>query len=192
MKIYTIYKATNTVNNKIYIGFDSDWPTRKYSHKNHYHREQYKTKRFYKAINKHGWDKFNWEIIYQSKDKTHCLQMETHFIKEYQSYVNDGHGYNLNLGGEGNAGHTHSEETKNKISQSTKLTMNRPEIREKLSKAQSNPNTKLLKSIANKQKWNDPQWISEHSYTCEYCDKTIFRTAFVRYHGDKCKSKPTV
>jgi phage pi2 protein 07 len=29
MKIYTIYKATNTINGKSYVGFDSCWPKRK-------------------------------------------------------------------------------------------------------------------------------------------------------------------
>jgi len=38
MKIATIYKATNLINNKVYIGFDSNWyikKNRKYSHKKH-------------------------------------------------------------------------------------------------------------------------------------------------------------
>ena len=33
MNIYTIYRATNTINGKVYIGFDSAWPKRKRGHK---------------------------------------------------------------------------------------------------------------------------------------------------------------
>ena len=32
MKIYTIYKITNLINNKSYIGFDCRWPKRKQIH----------------------------------------------------------------------------------------------------------------------------------------------------------------
>jgi len=99
--IYTIYKATNIVNNKIYIGFDSDWPSRKRSHKNSSFNEKsanYKNY-FHNSIRKHGFENFVWEIIYQSKNQYHTLNiMEPYFIKEYDSYNS---GYNLTLGGEG-------------------------------------------------------------------------------------------
>jgi len=32
MNIYSIYKATNKITGKIYIGFDSNWPKRKKRH----------------------------------------------------------------------------------------------------------------------------------------------------------------
>jgi group I intron endonuclease len=116
MVIYTIYKATNKVNGKSYIGFDSEWPSRKERHKeNIKHRSQY----FYNAIKKYGWDNFEWEVLYQSLDGEHCLKvMENHFIVEHRTYTgfSDCKGYNVTLGGEGCLGYKHSEEMREYLS----------------------------------------------------------------------------
>ena len=95
MSIYTIYRATNIINGKIYIGFDSKWPKRKSEHKGDARRGlKYK---FYNAIRKYGWDNFTWEPIYQSMDYDHTLNvMEPFFIIEHDSLLN---GYNGNPGG---------------------------------------------------------------------------------------------
>lgn len=101
MNIYTIYKAVNKTNGKVYIGFDSNWPSRQKKHKNKYQKLNIV---FYDSIKKYGWDNFEWEIIYQSLDGKHTLEvMENYFINEYRSFVgfNDCHGYNMTLGGEG-------------------------------------------------------------------------------------------
>ena len=98
----TIYKSTNTINGKSYIGFDSAWPKRMNRHLENanYNREG----KFYDAIRKYGWDKFQWEILYQSKDKEHTLNvMETQFIREYNTF---NQGYNMTEGGEGCFGAT--------------------------------------------------------------------------------------
>lgn len=98
MTIYTIYRATNTINGKVYIGFDSYWPKRKGEHKGSAQRgEPYK---FYNAVRKYGWDKFVWDIIYQSKDYNHCLNiMEQYFIDEHDSIKNGYNGQNGGIGG---------------------------------------------------------------------------------------------
>jgi len=96
MIIYSIYKCVNRSNGKIYIGFDSKWPNRKKIHKSNFKNLDYK---FYRAIRKYGWDNFDWELIYQSKEKDHTLKiMEKFFIEEYDSFNK---GYNSTLGGEG-------------------------------------------------------------------------------------------
>lgn len=120
--IYTIYRAINTANGKSYIGFDSNWPARKTDHK----RDKTKKNAFYNAIRKYGWEAFNWEVLYQSKDKHHTLnEAETHFIKEYNTFKKDG--YNMTLGGEGalgtiswNTGIGHVAESCDKMSKTKK------------------------------------------------------------------------
>lgn len=101
MNIYSIYKATNIITNKSYIGFDSKWPKRKFDHKTaaKYHK---KNNKFYNSIQKYGWDSFFWDVIYQSTDKFHCLKtMEIHFINEYNTLID---GYNSTNGGDGGLG----------------------------------------------------------------------------------------
>jgi group I intron endonuclease len=111
MNIYSIYKSTNIITGECYIGFDSNWPRRKKYHKR-FSKKQNNYK-FYNAIRKYGWDNFEWEVIYQSKDDRHTLNtMENFFIIEYNSFNN---GYNSTLGGDGTIGYKHTEETKQKM-----------------------------------------------------------------------------
>lgn len=99
MIIYTIYKATNKVNGKSYIGYSADWKSRRRIHK-YIADKNKKSYPFYNAIRKYGFDNFSWEVIYQSKDKMHTLEeMETFFIHEY--YTLAPNGYNMKTGGEG-------------------------------------------------------------------------------------------
>jgi group I intron endonuclease len=120
MNIYSIYKATNIINGKVYIGFDSNWPSRISTHKS---SSKNINRLFYSAIKKYGWANFTWELIYQSTDGAHTLNvMENYFINEYRSYVGfqDCNGYNLTLGGDGSLGRQESEETRKKKSLSKK------------------------------------------------------------------------
>ncbi len=155
MIIYTIYKSVNRINGKVYIGFDSKWPKRierhEYNYKNHKQKKHFK---FYRALRKYGWNNFIWEVIYQSKDGLHCLQvMESYFIKEYDSFNN---GYNMTLGGEGTLGKEPvnkgkkmipmAENVKNKISISMRGKIKSESHRENLSfalKGKKNGNKKL-------------------------------------------------
>jgi group I intron endonuclease len=108
MKTYTIYRATNLVNSKVYIGFTTNWPQRINGHNYDRRYGNAKNKAFYKALQKYGWDNFVWEAIYQSKDEEHTLKiMEPYFINEYRSWVGfeDCNGYNVTKGGEGANGY---------------------------------------------------------------------------------------
>jgi len=95
MSIYIIYKATNSINNKCYIGFTKNLEVRKYCHKRNADKKL--NRKFYDAINKYGWNNFYWEVLYCSVDREHCLnEMEDHFIQEYDSIKS---GYNMCVGG---------------------------------------------------------------------------------------------
>lgn len=110
--MFVIYKATNNINGKSYIGYTDNFKKRVHEH-------QIASKHYnfllYKAIAKYGWDNFSWQIIYESWDKDHCKNtMEKYFIEEYRTYVgyNDCLGYNMTLGGEGNTGPKTKEHAK--------------------------------------------------------------------------------
>ena len=100
MEVYSIYTATNTVNNKIYVGFTGNFETRLTSHKKGVRLGQ--DKALYHAIRKYGWDSFVWVVVYQSWDKNHtkCV-MEPYFIQALNSHIDHGHGYNMTAGGDG-------------------------------------------------------------------------------------------
>lgn len=118
MIIYSIYKIVNKVNGKVYIGFTSKTNYRFDSHKKVSKNSKHSKRTLYKAVKKYGWEKFDFEIIYQSFDGDYCLKiMEPYFISEYNSFNN---GYNMTKGGEGRLGFKHSEEVKYKIGSRTR------------------------------------------------------------------------
>lgn len=134
-KIYTIYKILNEINGKIYIGFTKSFERRMKQH------AASKIGKFHNAVIKYGWESFTKEIIYQSKDKDHCLQMEIYFIKEYNSIEN---GYNILEGGQSRENIPNkkprkplTEKQRKRISEGVnKAYDNNPLLGEKLSKAQ--------------------------------------------------------
>jgi group I intron endonuclease len=107
-----IYKATNKINGKCYIGFDSNWPKRKYVHKHNAEHINENTSYLHRAIRKHGWENFEWEVIKENA----TLEDEILLIEKYQTLHIYGKGYNLTKGGDGNLGWIMTEETKQKIS----------------------------------------------------------------------------
>ena len=97
-----IYKITNTVNNKKYIG------KTKYTVKSRYRRHCYEAKRnvieypLYSAMRKYGIDKFIVETIEEINNDDLLNEREKYWIQYYDTYIKHGKGYNCTLGGEGN------------------------------------------------------------------------------------------
>jgi len=124
-----IYVARNYLNEKVYIGYSSgSLKQRMYQHKYYAFTQNAKTK-FAKALRKHGWENFTWEIIYESWDRVHCLEIiEDQFIAQYGSLNS---GYNSMQGGfrgpilkgvaNGMFGKTHTEEVKRAQGERAKL-----------------------------------------------------------------------
>lgn len=101
-----IYKITNKVNGKSYIGQSVDIMDRWKSHRNKPFNQNSKDydSLFYRAIRKYGLENFNFEIIEECK-KEELNEKERYWIKFYHTYAGDidNNGYNLTLGGETNA-----------------------------------------------------------------------------------------
>lgn len=108
----TIYLLTNKVNNKIYVG--QTWlPLHKRMGRN---GSNYKNSIYlYAAIQKHGSNNFEYEVLASCEDQDVADKLEYEFINQYDSR-NPEIGYNLKEGG--SAGR-HSEETIKKISQNS-------------------------------------------------------------------------
>lgn len=95
-----IYKITNLINNKIYIGKTNDSNRRWKDHKRLAftvnNREYEKT--LYKAMRKYGLENFQFDMIEELFDYSIAGEREKYWIKYYDSWQN---GYNENQGGEG-------------------------------------------------------------------------------------------
>jgi group I intron endonuclease len=116
--IASIYKITNIINGKIYIGFDTSFPKRIKQHYNDAKRG--KNSPLCNDIRKYGWENFTNEVLYQSFDVQHCLKsMESYFIIEYNTFLE---GYNQTTGGNGtlNSPRPKSEEWRKKHSERMK------------------------------------------------------------------------
>lgn len=90
-----IYKITNLINNKIYIGLSTDIRRRWEQHRNRSRDLKYQT-HLYCAIRKYGLQNFKFEVI-EECDKDCLQEREKYWIAYYDSYNN---GYNETLGGE--------------------------------------------------------------------------------------------
>jgi len=112
-RIGIIYKWTNKINGKSYIGQTIDEEGRKKDHI----KGKYKCY-FHDAIKKYGVENFNYEVI-ERIEESKLSEREIYWIEYYDTYNN---GYNLTLGGEGTRGFSHgfTEEQKKKISESHK------------------------------------------------------------------------
>lgn len=92
----TIYKITNTINNKVYIGKTYSTIERRFGqHKRDSRKDSCKDRPLYKAMNKYGIENF---VITELGKFDNLEEKEMEFIKEYDSYKN---GYNATLGGDG-------------------------------------------------------------------------------------------
>jgi group I intron endonuclease len=141
---YKIYKCTNNVNEKVYIGYtQKSLDKRVVQHKSNSKKGSHYL--LHKAIQKYGVDAFHWEIIFESKDKNYLLEeMESYFIKEYNSYFENNCGYNMTYGGQsGMTDKTHTEETKIKL----KIARNKRHVEPMLGKKHSNESKIVMSEI---------------------------------------------
>ena len=124
-----IYKATNKINGHSYIGFDVKWPYRKANHKSRIKKGS--TLVFHNALRSYGFENFEWEILEESEDKEKLLnEREEFYIRKYNTFYQNGQGYNMTMGGEATLGWIPSEETKRKIGKANSRCTLTPEGRE--------------------------------------------------------------
>lgn len=120
LKSGIIYKATNTINGKSYIGKTiQSLEERKYVHKS-YSKKINGGKKvvFHSAIKKYGWESFEWEVLCECDNFDLLGIKETMKIIINNTHYIDGYGYNMTYGGEGCLGYKHSNDTKKIISNS--------------------------------------------------------------------------
>lgn len=101
-----IYKITNTVNNKVYIGKTSYTVEKRFQqHCTDSKKLSLKDRPLYRAFNKYGIENFTVEIIEEVSEEESSIR-EIYWIDQYGSYNS---GYNATLGGEGKSIYNHQE-----------------------------------------------------------------------------------
>ena len=168
---YIIYKITNIINGKIYIG----QTTKSISHR--WKRHQYKSNctKLSNAIQKYGPENFKIEEIERCNSIEELNKRETFWIKELNTLEE---GYNLVTNGNNKLV---SEETKRKLSKNSKEMCKKSKYRTKMSKIakerwedpeyrkkhkksmkkiHSKEEYRKKKSISAKRNWQDPEWAA--------------------------------
>lgn len=175
---YFVYKHTNLVNGKVYIGITSRLPEKRWGRNGCNYRSNH---HFYNAILKYGWDSgFSHEILYSGLTKENAEEYERDLIRHFNS-ANPEYGYNIALGG--NSVGKMSDATKKKISASNKGKRRTLEQRKKMSdiaKESSLERSERFRKIrVNFKNWNDGVVFTEeqkdlikgNTYRPVYCSE---------------------
>lgn len=127
-----IYKVTNKINSKSYIGQTvRGLDQRKYQHI-HTALKTSRTKlHFHSALKKYQPENFTWEILRECDSLEELNMYEADYIGLYNTY---NCGYNCTYGGDGAPGSKHSEETKRVLSKLQRGHKMPEEFRLKISK----------------------------------------------------------
>nr|DAI09432.1 MAG TPA: intron associated endonuclease [Caudoviricetes sp.] len=99
MRTYYIYKATNKINGKSYVGQTCDFHSRVWQHQRCYEKEDCD---FHRAIKEFGFDNFSWEIIETCESEDGACELEKYYIEKFNTYRD---GYNMTKGGKGTPYH---------------------------------------------------------------------------------------
>jgi len=215
---FIIYKTTNNINGKFYIGKHKVQEKYDYLYLGSGHAIS-------KAIKKYGAENFTRETLYVFDNEEDCILKEREIVSE--DMVCDPLCYNIATGG--NAGKSHSDTTKKLISKAVteewkdndtrklnarKSSLHRHEkktwgvcsykkdSREKISKNTSNywsdPEHREYRSKAISESLKGRKLSKEHiensrngqnkTKYCKFCNKHHKLAAYARWHGDRCKS----
>ena len=169
---YTIYKTTNTVNNKIYIG----------KHQTENINDSYLGSgvSLELAIKKYGKESFTKEILYIFDSEEEMNSKEKELVTE--EFIKRKDNYNKSLGGEGGSnfkGKRHTDETKQKLSEIAKKRIYSEETRNKISEGNRkrviSEETKLKLSEKAKLRFWDEESRKKHSDLMKQHYKNISR-----------------
>jgi hypothetical protein len=174
---YIIYKTTNLINGKIYIG----------KHKTDNIDDGYIGSgiKLKAAIRKYGIENFSRDILFNFYSEEEMLQKEKELVTEEFIKLKDN--YNIAIGGQGGKLHNWSDVSKKKLSKSLKKRVN--DWGHKVSKANKgkplSENTKKKMSIVRQNRGETKRLNVKKP--CEKCGVITNLGNLKRYHNEKCK-----
>ena len=114
-----IYKITNTINQKIYVGSSVNLKKRFNTHINSLIKNTHHSKTMQRAYNKYGKDSFIFEVVELVELKENLLIREQYYMDELNPFGDNGFNNERIAGSK--LGFKHTEETKKKMSESAKI-----------------------------------------------------------------------
>jgi group I intron endonuclease len=97
-QIWSLYRITNKINGKIYIGQAADLSKRWHDHRRAVKLNK-PTQVIHHAMIKYGIDNFEFEVIASCTNQDNANYTETLLVEQYESHVSTDKGYNVTLGG---------------------------------------------------------------------------------------------
>ena len=154
IRIGYIYLLRNLINGKGYVG--QHWGTNVNNRWNGHISDSLVHKSAYplhRAIRKYGPENFSAEVVWTGA-QADLDRMEQKFIKKFNTFADDGMGYNLTRGGQFGGG-SYAKSSRKKIGIAITAAWQRPEVRAKF--AASNAAMRVSVSIAHKIRLQDPE-----------------------------------
>lgn len=108
MGVYKIYKYTNKINGKVYIGQTRQSVTARAMGKGWGYK---KCPHFFNAIQKYGWENFVCEILHENLNRDDADILEQQYIDQFKE-----HSYNIDKGGKSKGPHKNNIDVREKIS----------------------------------------------------------------------------
>jgi group I intron endonuclease len=156
MRVVGIYKITNLIDNKVYIGQTVNYRKRKNSHLSSLKENKHHNEHLQRAFNKYGENSFEMELLEECKIEE-LDKLERYYIKELDACNHD-KGYNMMYGGQRYRNFT--KEVRLKMSEAGKGRKFTDEHKKKISLAQKGKKISqesINKSIATKKR-NKEHW----------------------------------
>lgn len=187
-----IYKITNLINGKLYIGQTKNSLNERWElHKRDFEIGRKAKYPLYCAFAKYGLENFTVEVIHDNIDTFEDLDYwEKYYIKTLNT--KSPNGYNLTDGGQGIHGYHHTEETKRIIGEKVKQNANKiytPERSQKISKANKGKKFsvehKRKLSVIAQQRTGDKNPFFGRTHTDETKHKSALKLSKTYYQIDK-------
>ena len=172
-----IYKITNTVNQKSYIGISIHEPE-KHRIKHHLSGGRKSNRLIARDVKKYGKDAFTYKILEANVFDELLPNLEVAYIANYNTVSPNG--YNLSYGGEG--GGSPSEETRQKISQTMK---SKPLSAERLRKIRETHKGKIVTAETRKKM---SEAAKNRTRTAEHC-RNLSKTNKGKKHSAETRNK---
>lgn len=186
-----IYKITNLINNKVYIGLTLQKLSVRWSQ--HIYFSKFSNRKLYKAIRKYGHSNFTIESLDVSESIEELCVKEVYWINFYKATID---GYNNSSGG---TYYQHSTDCKQLMSRLAKeriLKNGHPFTGKKHSKETKETlsliakmRTKEQNPMFGKVHPNKGGTIIQPKTRCKYCNVEASAGNISRWHDEKCKVK---